>query len=86
MTIGKSGDQRRFRPDDDEIDCFVTTEGDDGVMIGNVERNDGGFLGDAGIARRGVERGQHRRGGDLPGKRMLAPARPDEKHIHASDP
>ena len=86
QIVGDPGDERRLRPDHDEVDRSFPAEGGDGGVVGDIERDQFGFLGDAGIARRGVELGQHRRGGELPGQRMLAAAGPDEKNIHAVRP
>ena len=55
-------------------------------MVGDIERDQFRFLGDARIARRGVELRQHRRRRELPGQRMLAAAGPDEKNIHVVRP
>ena len=52
-------------------------------MVGDIEVDALGAFGDAGIARRGEERAELRRLGDLPGQRMLAPAGTDEKDVHA---
>jgi hypothetical protein len=82
--FGDACDQRRFGSDHDEIDGFIAAEGGDGLVVGDVERDQFGFLGDAGIARRGVKPGQHRRGRQLPGQRMLATAGTDEKNVHAA--
>ena len=79
QIVGEPGDQRRLRPDDDEVDRFAPAEGDDRRMVGWIERHAFGDAADAGIARRGVELGQQRRGRQLPGQRMLAAARADEK-------
>ena len=59
-------------------------EGGDGRVVGDIERDQFGFLGDARIAGRGVELGQHRRRRELPGQRMLAATGPDEKNVHAA--
>ena len=59
-------------------------EADDGSVVGDVEGDELGDLGDAGIARRGVELGQPRRLGQLPGQRVLAPAGADEEDLHGT--
>jgi hypothetical protein len=45
-------------------------------MVGDVEGDDLGNLGDAGIAGRAIERAKQGALPELPGERMLAPAPP----------
>src|SRR5690606_22258034 len=71
-----------LRPDDDEADLLLLREGDDGFMVGDIERDAFGVLRDAGIAGRGVKPAQQRRGRNLPRQRMLAPARADQEYVH----
>ena len=82
--VDDAGDERRLRPDHDEVDSLLAAEGDDRRMIGDVERDELGAFRDAGIARRGVELPELRRLRELPGQRMLAPAGADEEDVHRS--
>src|SRR5690606_9299565 len=68
------------------IDAFVPAEGDDRRMVRHVQLDQFCFLRHARIARRGVERGQQWRRGELPGERMLAAAGTEEKNVHAMEP
>src|SRR6185437_5993864 len=81
--VDESRDQRRLRPDDDEIDVFFLGESEDRVDIGRRDRHAGRFLGDAGIAWRAIKLVAQRRGGDRPAERMLASARSDHQYAHA---
>ena len=38
--VGEPGDQRRLRPDDDEVDRLAPAEGDDRAVIGRIERDE----------------------------------------------
>ena len=80
--IYQTGDQRRFRPDDDEIDRVVRAEADDGSMVGDGERDALGDLRNSAVPGRTIELGQQRAGAQLPGERMLAAAGADEEYVH----
>lgn len=80
--IGDAGDERLFRPDDDEADAVIAAERDDGGMVGRIEGNEFRLGGDAGIAGRGGEARNQRRAAELPGKRVLTPTRSDQKNMH----
>ena len=54
------------------------------VMIGRVEGDEFGHLGNAGIARRDVKPAESRRLRELPCQRVFAPARSDEQYLHAA--
>lgn len=56
------------------------------VVIADIEDVNLSDVGDTGIARRRVELRQLRRLAELPGQRMLAPARADEKNVHDRRP
>ena len=74
--------ERRLGADHGEVGAEVPREaeqrlpvlGPDGMAVAEPR--------DAGIARRGVQRRQPRRLGELPRERVLAPARPDQEHLH----
>jgi len=80
--IAEPADQRRLRTDHDEIHHIVTAEGNDGIMVGDVESDAFGLLGDAGISRRTVEFFKKRAGRHGPGQCVLAAARANQKNIH----
>ena len=82
-VVDQPRDQRRLRPDDDEVDVPRAAEGDHRAVVGDVEADQLGAFRDAGIARRGIEPGEPRRLRELPGKRMLPSARADEEDVHA---
>ena len=86
QIVGEPVDQRRLGPDHDQADRVAAAEIDHGAMVGGVERDQLGMLGDAGIAGRRVELAQQRRLRELPGERMFAPARTDEQDIHERRP
>ena len=77
-------DQRRLRPDDDEIDPLAPAERDERRRCRSAAiAHAFGLLGDAGIARRAIEPVDQRRGGDRPAQRVLAPARADDQDPHS---
>ena len=80
--ITQSRDQRRLRTDDDQLDALVATKRDDDVVIGRIDRDALGDLGNSGITGRAVELGQQRACAQRPGERVLAAARADEEDIH----
>ena len=82
QIVGDAGHQRRLRPDHNQVDRLVAAEIDDCRMVGDIERHAFGVLGNAGIARGGIEPGQQRRRRQFPGQRMLAAARADEEDVH----
>ncbi len=47
--VAQSRDERRFRPEHHEIDGFVLAEGDHGLVIVDVERDQFGVIGDPGL-------------------------------------
>ena len=81
--VDHAGDQRRLRPDHDEVDLVRLAERDHRRVVGDVERDAFGLLRDAGIARRANEPVGQRAGGELPGQRVLAPAGAEEENVHA---
>ena len=53
-----------------------------GGMVGDVERDAFGLVGDAGIARRAPQFGQQRRSGDLPRQSVFAAAGTEQEDVH----
>ena len=82
QRIDKAVHQRLFRPDNDEADLLVATEGNGRVIVIDIKADEGGEVANPGIARRAKERVAMQRPGQLPGQRMLAPARSDEEYVH----
>ena len=56
--VDDAGDQRRLRPDHDEVDLVRLAERDHRRMVGDVERDAFGLPRDAGIARRADRAGR----------------------------
>jgi hypothetical protein len=56
------------------------------ARIVDIQRNDFGIFGDAGIARRAEQRIGQRRFGNRPGQRVFASARADQQDIHGCSP
>ena len=76
-------DQRRFRANDDKANALDPAKGDDGFMIGHIQRYAGGVRGNAGVAGRCIECIAKRRLRQLPCQRMFTPATADQKDVHA---
>ncbi len=86
QRIGKTVDQRRLGADDHEVDLVRIAERRDRAVIGRVERDQLGVLGDTGVARGGVELtsiGEQAGLRELPRQRMLASARSQQQDVHA---
>ena len=82
-VVDDARDQRIVGPDHDEVDRVRPAERDHGAVVGDVERHALGLARDPGIARRAPQPVAQRAAGDLPGQRMLAPARAEEENFHA---
>ncbi len=80
--VDDAGHQRRFRPDDHQIDRLRLAERDDGGVIGVIERDAFRFLRDAGIAGRAVKAVDQRACGHLPGERVLASTGAEKQDVH----
>ena len=87
QRIGEPVDQRRFGTDDDQPDALFAAQGGHRVMIGQIERDQLGMLGDARIAGGRVELaavlGEQPGLRELPGQRMFASARSQQQDVHA---
>ena len=82
QPVGETGDQRRLRADDDEIDGVFGAEAQDRGVVLDVHGHERRHLGDAGIAGRRIQRAETRRLRKLPGERMLAAAGSDQQNFH----
>ena len=85
QPVGDARDERRLRPDHDQVGArasrarsssALAVVGAHGMAV--AERRD------AGIAGRGVQRGERRAAREPPRERVLARARPDQQHPHAA--
>ena len=80
--ITQSRNERRLGTDDHQLDAFVAAKRDDDVVIGRIDRDALGDLGDPGITGRAEELGQERACAQRPGERVLAAARANQQDIH----
>src|SRR5260370_18726144 len=80
--VDDAGDERRLRPDDDEIDGIRLAEGEDGGVIGNVEADIRRERCGARIAGRDEQLRQPWALGERPSERMLAPTGTEEEDVH----
>ena len=84
-VVGEPGDERRLRPDDDEVDAELVAEPEQRLRVVRPERVAGAEAGDARVAGGGVQVAEPRALGDLPRERVLAPARADDEDVHAGE-
>ena len=77
-----AGGDRRIRADHDEIHFVRFTEIDHRRMVGDIDRDAFGIVGDAGIARRAPQFGQQRGRGDLPCQSVFAAAGTEQEDVH----
>ena len=87
QRVGEAVDERRLGADHDEADALFADEGDDGSVIRRIEAHERRKAGDAGVARRGIERIEARRKAgrlhQLPRERMFAAPRAQQQDVHA---
>jgi len=83
QVVDKPRDERRFRPDDDEVDTALLAERLDSRIVADVQRHKFSVLGDTRIAGCCVKLCQKRTVGKLPGECMLAAAGAEEENFHA---
>ena len=74
--------QRRLRPDHDEVHLVGLAEIDHSRMVGDVEGDAFGLVGDTGIARRAPQFRQQGRSGDLPRQGVFAAAGTEQEDVH----
>ena len=77
QSIDEATDQRRLRPDDNEVDRLRAAGVDDGLVVVDVEREARRHLGDAGVAGRGEQATQQRARGERHRHGVFATARPE---------
>jgi hypothetical protein len=82
QLVGEAGDERRLRPDDDEIDPQLPRERDERGVVVRANGMALGERGDARVARSGVQLVEVVASGKRPGERVLATPRPDDEHSH----
>ena len=73
--VGHPGDQRRLRADHNQVGAGRPGQASDLPGVGRVHRMLVGELGDARVARRRMQVGDVRVGGQGPGQRVLAATR-----------
>ena len=81
--VGKPGDERCLRADDDEVDAKLPAEREQPLRIAGTNRVAFAEARDPGVPGRGVERFEARALRELPGERVLATAGPDDQDPHA---
>ena len=82
QQVGNTGDEGCLRADHDEIDVEAARETEQALAVLGPHRVTVAEPGDPGIAGGGMQRFEPRRLRELPRERMLAPARPDQEHLH----
>ncbi len=80
--VGDSADERRLWPDHHEVDVERMGEGEETLRVLGANRMALGETRDARASRGGMEIGQGRGLRELPGERVLAPARTDQESTH----
>ena len=80
--VGDSGDERRLGPDHHEVDVERMREREQPLRVLGADRMALGEPRDARASRGGMEIGQGRCLRELPGERVLAPARTDQESTH----
>jgi hypothetical protein len=78
-----TGDERSFRPDDDEVDFVLAAEGEQPFAVLGSNRVAVADLRDPRVSRRRVQLLAGLALGQLPRQRMLSPARPHHQNLHA---
>ena len=84
-VVRDPGDERRLRPDDDEVDAELVAEPEQRLRVVGPQRMTGAEPGDSGVAGGGVEVAERRALGDLPRQRVLTTARADDEDVHAGE-
>ena len=82
--VRNAGNQRRFGPDNDQIDSLASGECDDCFRIARIDDNAICPALNARISRRCNELAAARRLPKTPGERILATARAQKQNIHGS--
>ena len=82
QDVGDTGDERRLRADHDEIDVEAAREAEQALAVLGPHRVTVAEPRDPGVAGSSMERAEARCLRELPCERVLAPARPDQEHLH----
>ena len=82
QAVGKSIDQRCFRPNHDQIDRLASAEADNRRMIRHVQRHARRAFGDAGVARAREQFAKAWALCQFPCQRMFAPASAQQQDVH----
>src|SRR5438105_1374893 len=84
-VVRHARDERRLRPDDDEIDTELPSEREQTLGVLRPDRVAVTEPRDPGVARRGLELFERGALPERPGQRMLAAAGSDDQHLHAAE-
>ena len=82
QLVGDTGDERRLRPDHDEVDLERAREPEQPLQVDRPYRMARADLRDSGVSGRGVKLLELRALGELPRERVLPAARSDEQGFH----
>ena len=82
--VGDAGHERHLGTDHDEVDRERAREREQALRVLRVHRVARPETGDPRVTGRGVQLGQPRALRELPGERMLAPARPHDQNLHVA--
>ena len=81
QIVGDAGDQRHLRPNHDKVDAVRLAESSDRRMVCDIELDAFRDLGDPGIAGCAIELFEQGALLELPGERMLPPARAYQQQL-----
>src|SRR5581483_6833158 len=84
QLVGDARDERRLRPDDDEVDVERASEADEPVAVVGAHRMALRECGDSRVAGRRVQLVEERAPAELPGERVLTSSGADDQHPHAA--
>src|SRR6202011_2044942 len=82
QVVGETGDERRLRPDDDEVCVEGARQLHDALRVLRTHGMAGSERGDPGVAGGRMQLAQARARAELPGERVLASAGTHEQHLH----
>ena len=82
QLVRDAGDERRLRPDDDQIHLERAGQAEQALAVLGADRMTSSEQSYAGISRCGMELFEARRLAQLPRERVLTPAGTDQEHFH----
>src|SRR5947208_3536542 len=80
--VGQACHEGRFRSDDDEVDFMLAAEREQSLAVLRPDRMAMANPGDPRVSRRSMQLFAVLALGQLPGERVLAPARPHDQNLH----